>query len=56
MSSRFESSPTDAIVTTYTGTGLPGDGAVIKDDLRPVGGVMAGIAGLGRGNVGSALA
>ena len=56
MSGRFIGASADAIVAAGTVARLPGHGAVIKDDLRPVGGVMAGIAGLGRGNVGGALA
>ena len=44
----FIRSGTDAIVTSGTVTRLPGHRAVIKQNLQPIGGVVADIAGLGR--------
>ena len=46
MCGRFIRSSTDAVVTPRAVTGLPRHGAVIKQNLQPIGGVMAHVAGL----------
>ena len=51
MRSGLVSSGTDAVVTPRTVTRLPGHRAVVKQNLQPIGGVMAHIAGLGSGYV-----
>jgi len=55
MSGGFIRVATDTLMAAGGVTRLPGHSVVIKEDLRPVGGVMAGIAGLAYGNVASAF-
>ena len=56
MSHGFESTATDAIMTTTAGAGLPRYGAVIKRSANPGGGVMAHIASRCGRYVGGAFA
>ena len=56
MSGRFVGARTHPVMTTGTVACLPGHGGVIKQDLQPIGGVMAYIAGLGGRNMGSPFA
>ena len=55
MGGRFVSARTHPVMTTGTVACLPGYGGVIKQDLQPIGGVVAYIAGLGGGNMSSTL-
>jgi len=56
MGGRFKRTPTHAVMTSGTGTGLARHCAVIECSAQPGGSAVAHIAGRGRGHMGRALA